>query len=71
MEFVSVAELADVEARLEGADVLRRISGAAVVGVGGCLGAVGIVVVEEAEEWGELLRRKAWEERHFRLFRMV
>ena len=55
MEFVGVFEFADVEFGLEGADV----------GLGAAGGAVGVVVVEEAEDGSEFVLREAWEQRHF------
>lgn len=49
VEFVGVGDFFDIEAGLEGAD-----GGAGVGAGGGRLGAVGVVVVEEAEEGGEV-----------------
>lgn len=49
MEFVRVFELADVEFGLEGADVALAA------------GAVGVVVIEEAEDGGEFGLGEAWE----------
>ncbi len=49
MELVGVFELADVEFGLEGADVALTA------------GAVGVIVVEEAEDGGEFVLGEAWE----------
>ena len=54
MELVRVFELADVEFGLEGADV----------GLGAAGGAVAVVVVEEAEDGGEVVLGEAGKERH-------
>ena len=58
LEFVGVFDFADVEFGLEGAD------GGGAAGAGA--GAVDVVVVEEAEEGGEVgcVVGKAWEQRH-------
>lgn len=51
MELVRVFELADVEFGLEGADVALALAA----------GAMGVVVVEEAEDGGEFVLGEAWE----------